>query len=64
MCVYMSLSLGVHVSEVSKALLGQSAIVSRSGPLNSLGRVLKGKEDVLHFIHKAGEPSALFYFQA
>ena len=35
--VFVCFPLGVQVSEVSKASLGQSSIVSSSGPLNSVG---------------------------
>lgn len=43
----MCLPLGVQVSDVSKAMLGQSCRVSSSGSLNSVGLVFE--EDVLHF---------------
>lgn len=41
MCVCVCLPLGVQVSEISKALLGLSSIVSSSGSLNSVGLVFE-----------------------
>lgn len=67
----MCLPLGVQVSEVSKASLGQSSIVSSSGPLNSVGLVFEreGRCSTFHlqssralcpfFIFKLELPTAL-----
>lgn len=40
-CIHVCLPLGVQVSDVSKAMLGQSSIVSSSDPLNSVGLVFE-----------------------
>lgn len=64
MCIHVCLPLGVQVSEVSKALLVQSSIVSGSGPLNSVGLVFEreGRCSTFH-LQSRGAQCSLFIFK-
>ncbi len=63
-CVCVSVPLGVQVSEVSKALLGPSSIVSSSVPLNSVGLVFEKEGRCSTFHLQSRGPCALFSYSS